>query len=209
MASIFEQYQSTLAKEVTINVPETSGLGYVSIPKEQAPMFKKQKLNIKFDNEILFTCISNNWLMAIISDLSIYQLNLSHPDQQNEFRIEPHTQRAKVTGMFLDPLGFHLVLTLGAAKGQPGIPGLLYLQRTSTKPRMVTRFKDCQVTAVAWNWDNKSEATTGWILFGNAKGQIFESELGPDGDKVSMLKPIFELGEGSDKKAITGIKFFR
>lgn len=209
MASIIDQYQSTLAKEVPVSVPETSGIGYISIPKEQSPMFRKQRLNLTLNNEILFSCVANNWLVVLLSDYLIFQLNLTKPEEQDHIPLVRFIEKHQVTGMYMDPFASHIILTLAPPKGQASIPGLLYIQRSTKKVKMMTRFKDCQVTAIAWNWDYKSESTSGWILVGNNKGEIFEAEMTLEGEKYAGLRPIFQVGEGSDRKTITGIKFFR
>lgn len=88
----------------------------------------------------------------------------------------------KVSNMFLDPLGNHLLIAL--TPKSPGFtPELLYLHRKSNKPRKCDKFKDYEITAVAFNPNNASESTTGSILIGTSKGLIFEAEFGTDGDK--------------------------
>lgn len=88
----------------------------------------------------------------------------------------------KVSNLFLDPLGNHLLIALSPKS--PGFtPELLYLHRKSNKPKKCDKFKDYEITAVAFNHNNTSEASTGSILIGTSKGLIFETEFGIDGDK--------------------------
>lgn len=175
MASIFEQYQTTLTKEASSAVPEISGgaSGYVSLQAtEQQPMFKRQRLNLQnLQSDVLHVCAANNWLIVLTSDQVVFRLNLSNPAQFDDLLVEKYIQKATITGMYLDPQGVHILITLGAPKGQTSSPGVVYLQRSSTKARLVTRFKDHNITAVAFNWDNKSELTTGMMLFGTNKGK--------------------------------------
>lgn len=85
--------------------------------------------------------------------------------------------------MFLDPLGNHLLIALSTkVAGLP--PELLYLHRRSNKPKKIERFRDHEITAVAFNPNNQSESTTGSILIGTSKGLIFETEFGIDGEKM-------------------------
>lgn len=89
----------------------------------------------------------------------------------------------RVSNMFLDPLGNHLLIALSTKLvGTP--PELLYLHRRSNKPKKIERFRDHEITAVAFNPNNQSETTTGSILIGTSKGLIFETELGIDGEKM-------------------------
>lgn len=213
MASIFDQYENTLSKERPMNIAE-QGVGQNVISyrtKEQSPMFSKQKLNLSLQNEITFTCVSNNWVVVLMSNQLIFRLNLADPQLHDDVLIERIIQKSTVTGMYVDPLGAHVILTLGYSKGMGGgSPGVLYLQTSSKKPRLVTRFKDHLVTAVAFNWDNRSETNTGLMLFGTTKGLIFEADIGVDGDRQTSAgtKPIFDISRG-DKSCITGIQFFR
>lgn len=85
--------------------------------------------------------------------------------------------------LFLDPLGNHLLIA--TAPMAPGfVPELLYLHRRSKKPRKIEKFRDHEITAVGFNYNNQSEFMTGSILIGTSKGLIFETELGIDGDKM-------------------------
>lgn len=89
----------------------------------------------------------------------------------------------RVSDIFLDPLGNHLLIAL--TPKSPGFsPELLYLHRKSNKPKKIERFKDHEITAVAFNPNNQSEICTGSILIGTSKGLIFETEFGIDGEKL-------------------------
>uniref|UniRef100_A0A336LYU9 Vacuolar protein sorting-associated protein 18 homolog n=1 Tax=Culicoides sonorensis TaxID=179676 RepID=A0A336LYU9_CULSO len=212
MASIFDQYENTLSKERPLNVPEPPQNVVTFRTKEQSPIFSKQKLNLSLKNEITCTCINNNWLIVLMSNQLIFRLNLADPKQQDDILIEKFIQKCAVNGMYIDPLGLHIIVALGPSKGVvgSGSPGILYLQSNSKKPRIVSRFKDHCITAVAFNWDNKSETNTGLILLGTSKGLIFEADIGVDQDRPTPggSKPIFDIDRG-DRSCITGLKFFR
>lgn len=64
------------------------------------------------------------------------------------------------------------------------MPELLYLHRKSDKPKKIEKFRDHEITAVAFNHTNQSETSTGSILIGTSKGLIFETELGIEGEKM-------------------------
>ena len=85
--------------------------------------------------------------------------------------------------MFLDPLGNHLLIAL--TPKSPGFsPELLYLHRKSNKPKKIEKFKDHEITAVAFNPNNQSDVSTGSILIGTSRGLIFETEFGIDGERL-------------------------
>lgn len=100
----------------------------------------------------------------------------------------------KVSNIFLDPLGNHLLIAL--TPKSPGFsPELLYLHRKSNKPKKIEKFKDHEITAIAFNHNNQSDITTGSILIGTSKGLIFETEFGIDGEKLfqSNWKQVNEI----------------
>lgn len=89
----------------------------------------------------------------------------------------------RVSNIFLDPTGVHLLVAL-SPKCSGFVPELLYLHQKSNKPKKIDKFRDHEITAVAFNYANPSEVSTGSILIGTSKGLIFETELGMEGDKM-------------------------
>lgn len=89
----------------------------------------------------------------------------------------------RVSNVYFDPTGNHLLIALSTTMSGI-VPELLYLHRKSQKPKKVEKFKDHEITAVAFNHNNQSEASTGAILIGTSKGLIFETELGMEGEKM-------------------------
>lgn len=96
--------------------------------------------------------------------------------------LEKHITGLRVSNIFLDPTGNHLLIAL-ATKGFGFVPELLYLHRKSNRPKKIEKFRDHEITAVAFNYANQSETSTGSILIGTSKGLIFETELGMDGER--------------------------
>lgn len=89
----------------------------------------------------------------------------------------------RVSNLFVDPTGNHLFIALTTTVSGI-VPELIYLHRKSNKPKKVEKFRDHEITAVAFNHMNKSETSTGSILIGTSKGLIFETELGMEGEKM-------------------------
>lgn len=100
-----------------------------------------------------------------------------------EVFLEKHMTGLRVSNIFLDPTGNHLLIAL-ATKCPGFVPELLYLHRKSNKPKKIEKFRDHEITAVAFNYNNQSETSTGSILIGTSKGLIFETELGIEGEKM-------------------------
>lgn len=97
--------------------------------------------------------------------------------------LEKYLTGLRVSNIFYDPTGNHLLIAL-ATKCPGFVPELLYLHRKSNKPKKIEKFRDHEITAVAFNYNNQSESSTGSILIGTSKGLIFETELGIEGEKM-------------------------
>lgn len=82
-----------------------------------------------------------------------------------EIPLTKYTNTCRLTNLFLDPTGNHLLLTF-AQKTPEGGPELLYLSKKSDKLRSTTKFRGNEFTEIAWNMMNESESTTGPILLG-------------------------------------------
>lgn len=93
------------------------------------------------------------------------------------------TNNLKLSGLFLDPLGHHLLLSL-SSRHPDALSELLYLPRKNNKIKQTSKFRGHEVTAVGWSYANESESSTGSILLGTSKGLIFETEIGVDGDRI-------------------------
>lgn len=90
---------------------------------------------------------------------------------------------SKLTAIFLDPLGYHLLMAF-AARNKEGNPELVYLHRKSSKLKTVAKSRNYEVTEVGWNYENRSTTSTGPILLGTSQGHILETELESDSDKM-------------------------
>lgn len=108
-----------------------------------------------------------NYLMI----LSIAEINLQ------KFDID-----AKLSNMFLDPSGQHLILTF-SPKDSLNPAEVMYIAPKSPKPKDIVALKGHVITAVAWN-----SVFDGPFLLGTSKGAIFEGEV-INGD-VKNLKQV-------------------
>lgn len=100
-----------------------------------------------------------------------------------EISLGTHLSGLRVSNLFFDPTGNHLLIAL-ATKSPGFVPKLLYLNRKGKSPKEIEKFRDHEITAVAFNYTNQSENSTGSILIGTSKGLIFETELGVEGEKL-------------------------
>lgn len=95
--------------------------------------------------------------------------------------LEKFCAGCKISNIFLDPLGVHLLISL--APSPQFTPELLYLHKSQKRPKKIDKFRDYEVISVAFNYENNSETSTGPILLGTTRGLIFESEFGIEGDR--------------------------
>lgn len=102
------------------------------------------------------------------------------PEIQYTKYVQPNT---KLNGIFLDPLGFHLLMAFGP-RSKEGNPELIYLHKKSSKLKAVNKSRNYEVTEVGWNYENTSETATGPILLGTSQGHILEIELEADSEKM-------------------------
>lgn len=115
----------------------------------------------------------------------------------------------KIDNIFLDPTGAHLLLTL-TPKSPQFAPELMYLHSSQKRPKKMDRFKDHEVTAVAFNYENQSKGSTGPILLGTSKGLIFESEFALESDRPVQNnwrqvreQPLYSLSPSNNHSPLT------
>lgn len=134
---------------------------------------------------LYFVIMSIHYIICI---LRIYfKVNSSlikHKISFAEVDISKYALSMKMSGLFLDPLGHHLLITMVPRHGDNPPPELFYLHRKTTKLKQAGKFKGHEITAVGWNFSNTSETSSGSILLGTAKGLIFETEIGLETDKI-------------------------
>ncbi|KAI5652101.1 pep3/Vps18/deep orange family domain-containing protein [Phthorimaea operculella] len=232
MTSIFDQYEQ--ASQVSqrmkpVAEPMTSS-GYINMQiEDNTPMFSKQKMNLTPSDAITHVAVGSDYLVLAQANGKLFRMDLKMPDNSEEIQYTKYVQQnTKLTGIFLDPLGFHLLLAF-APRNKDGNPELVYLHRKSNKPKSVTKSRNFEVTEVGWNYENISEVSTGPILLGTSQGHIIETELEADSDKSFTASQqywrqlpnylplyggkdieglIFDIGRGAETP-ITGLQFHR
>ncbi|XP_023944562.2 vacuolar protein sorting-associated protein 18 homolog isoform X2 [Bicyclus anynana] len=216
MTSIFDQYeQASQVSQRPVPVSEQmTSSGYINMQLEDnTPMFSKQKMNFNPSDMITHVAVSSDFLVLAMANGKLFRLDLKMPDQHEEIHYAKFVQpNSKLTAIFLDPLGYHLLMTF-AARNKDGSPELVYLHRKSSKLKPVTKSKNYEVTEVGWNYENMSLTSTGPILLGTSQGHILETELEAESDKMftasqQYWRQIFDIGKGANTP-ITGIQFHR
>ncbi|XP_013200015.1 vacuolar protein sorting-associated protein 18 homolog [Amyelois transitella] len=216
MTSILDQYeQAAQVSQRAKPVEETmTSSGYINVqPEDNTPMFSKQKMNFNPSDVITHGAVASDYLVLAMANGNLFRMDLKMPNHHEEIKYTKYIQpNTKLTGLFLDPLGFHLLMAF-APRTKDGNPELVYLHRKSLKLKSVTKSRSYEVTEVGWNNENTFEITTGPILLGTSQGHIIETELEADNDKMftanqQYWRQIFDIGQGTDMP-ITGIQSHR
>ncbi|RZF33225.1 hypothetical protein LSTR_LSTR014030 [Laodelphax striatellus] len=133
-----------------------------------------------------------------------------------EITIPSSSQYLKLIGLYLDPTGSHVLLSMARRGDQTTASELLYLGANSNKIKQTSKFRSHEVTAVGWNEAcEPGEPTSRPILLGTAKGQLLETTLAADTDRKfqtasveQYCTQVFDVGKGNHCP-ITGISFSR
>lgn len=112
-----------------------------------------------------FVWICTNQTCKMVNILQYMVCKVSQCDFIAEIIISKYTSTSRLTNLFLDPTGNHLLLTF-TNRSPEGASELLYMNRRSNKIRATTKFRGHEFTSVGWNHDNISDSTTGPILLG-------------------------------------------
>lgn len=99
-----------------------------------------------------------------------------------EIVLSKQTTSSRLSNMFLDPLGQHILLSFSPLTPENS-PELIYLSRKTSKLKAIVKCRGYDITSVGWNYANESETSTGPILLGTSKGLIFETEINQEEDK--------------------------
>ncbi|KAJ8923177.1 hypothetical protein NQ315_001731 [Exocentrus adspersus] len=215
MTSMFDQFEqaSLRTKNNNISTAEMSTLGYINMMLDQeVPIFSKSKKDFTPSDRITHVAIANKQLAVAMANGMLFRMNLLNPQEHNEISLIKYTSAYRLTNLFLDPTGNHLLLTFGQKTPDVG-PELLYLSRKSDKLKTTTKFHGNEFTAVAWDLLNCLDGT-GPILLGTSKGLIFETEIVTEGDKFfssgleQYWRQVFDIGKGTNIP-ITGLEYYR
>ncbi|XP_043280093.1 vacuolar protein sorting-associated protein 18 homolog isoform X2 [Venturia canescens] len=219
MTSMFDQYERAsqrLKQTSTVPMrPDISTAGFIQMKlQEDGPIFRKQQVNFAPSDRICHLVVSSNFIVIAMANNIILRIDMKNPDKPEEIDISKYTTGMKMSNLFLDPMGNHLLIALLPRNDENPPADLFYLHRKTTKLKQAGKFRGHKITAVGWNFANTSETVSGPILLGTSKGLIFETEIGLDGDKIfntsleQYWKQVFDIGENS-KPPITGIEFHR
>lgn len=219
MTSIFDQYEQASQRSKHPAQPsiraDISTTGFIHMKlRDDGPIFTKQKVNFLPPEKITHLVVSSNLIVIAMANNVLLRIDMKQPDKPEDIDISKYSMNMKLSGLYLDPLGNHLLIALVPRNGETPLAELFYLHRKTTKLKQAGKFRGHEITAVGWNFLNTSETTSGRILLGTSKGLIFETEIALDGDKIfntsleQYCRQVFGIGKDS-KPPITGLEFHR
>ena len=183
------------------------------------PIFSRSKINHAPPHPVTHLVSSNRRLALILANRTVQRVDQTRQDDKIENLDVSKIigSKSKVHSAFLDPMGFHLLLSLKPTDPD-ALPDLLYIPPRSTnqpvKPRMSSKARGYLVTSVAWN-SHSNQTSTGPILMGTTRGLIFEADISTESSVFSsgsiekVWKQVYDLGKGQASAPITGLVYHR
>jgi len=176
MASLFDQYERAALRSAgpaapTAVVAEPIAPGFVQARlTDDTPIFNKQRINFDPPDPITHMCVCNSHLVMGMNSNILLCIDLDHPDSPTEVELLAASTDDSIAGMFLDPSGQHLVVTMKSGENYH----LLY---GGKKAKPLAKLKGHKITSVGWSYHDVTENSTDAILVGTSKGILLETKL--------------------------------
>jgi len=179
---------------------------------EESPIFSKTRVDFTPTHPLTHLVVANNNIVMAMANRTLIRIDREHgPGRQDEIDLTKTISGAKISALFLDPTGTHLLISL-KSNDVDVQPELYYLHKKWTKPRPCSRFRGSLVSSVGWSYGPRdSDSSTGPILAGTTLGLIIETELNSDERFFSReveehYKQVFDIGKGQHTP-VTGLQY--
>lgn len=147
--SLVQPSSNSRASEETQIVPS----GYVKIKtNDDKDIFKKTKMNLSLPSSISHLKVANDWIVILMSNQLLFRLNLKQPDKQSEVFLEKFITGQRISNMFIDPTGTHLLFSL-SPKSSGYSAELMYLNKNSNKPKIVSKVRKAPKYDRIWTYN--------------------------------------------------------
>ncbi|KAI8323036.1 hypothetical protein GQ54DRAFT_245525, partial [Martensiomyces pterosporus] len=167
-----------------------------------APVFSLDRVQFQVPNQIISLAVSNDVLVLVIEGAKILRIDLQEAHNITEADIPVKPTDLKACSAFLDPTGRHLLISTPQGES-------FYYYEGWDQAKPLSRFKNMEITAVAWNnmAADAANSSTRTILVGTHDGKIYETELRPGNDAKAKRSEIAlkRAGELPVREKITGI----
>ncbi|XP_023332203.1 vacuolar protein sorting-associated protein 18 homolog [Eurytemora carolleeae] len=177
---------------------------------EEMPIFKKMQVNFTPKHPLTHLVVSNSNIVMALANRTLIRIDQDlAPDVLEEIDLNKFLPGTKISNLFLDSTGKHLLISLkSTADGQAE---LVYLPKKSIKPRICGKVKGNLVSAVAFSPESTGEGSTGPVLLGTTLGLIIETELCTDERMFTKepeiyYKQLYDIGKGQHVP-VTGLEY--
>ncbi|KAI8094681.1 Pep3/Vps18/deep orange family-domain-containing protein [Thamnidium elegans] len=189
-------------KPSRINKRET-GFVATGVNKGQDLLFLLQYVQFQLPATLVSMTVENNILAAVLDNFRILRIDLDNPMEVDVVEISRKASDSKVTQLFLDPTGRHIIVTADNGDNY-------YLYQKWRRTKELGKLKGLMITAIAWNkYANISSSKTREILIGTSNGVVYETYLEPNDEffrrEEKYVIQLFSLHEPT--MAITGLSF--
>ncbi|CAO3627960.1 unnamed protein product [Mucor hiemalis] len=181
--------------------------GYVASGenKDSNSLFSLQYVQFQLPAVLIDMTVENNILAAVLDNFRILRIDLDNPLEVDVVDISRKPSASKVTKLFLDPTGRHIIVTTDTGDNY-------YLFHKWRRTKELAKLKGVVITSIAWNkLADLSSSSTREILIGTNNGIVFETCLEPTEEffrrEEKYVIQLFSLHESS--MPITGLQFER
>ncbi len=183
----------------------------------EKPIFGRAKINHTPPHPVNQLLASNRRIVLVMANRSIQRIDQTRQDDNMEIiELAKTTTKYKIHAAFMDPMGYHLMLSLKPTDPE-NQPDMLYIPprgvgQQQSKPKISNKLRGHLVTSVAWCPWNTNSSSTGPILLGTTRGLIFESEISTEstvfssGNIEKQFKQVYDIGRGQ-AVPITGLEY--
>ncbi|KAL1931607.1 hypothetical protein VTP01DRAFT_9750 [Rhizomucor pusillus] len=181
--------------------------GYVSISsgfgQAEQPIFALDYVQFQLPADLVDLAVSNNILVMALESSRVLRIDLDNPLEVEDIEVTRKPSDGKVTKIFFDPTGRHLLLTTDHGEN-------FYLYEKWRRTKQLSKLKGITISSVAWNKQaTLTDPSTREILIGTRNGLIYETCLEPTDDffrrEEKYFKQVYSIHEST--MPITGLHF--
>ncbi|KAI8344695.1 Pep3/Vps18/deep orange family-domain-containing protein [Chlamydoabsidia padenii] len=179
--------------------------GYVStgFGQIEVPIFVLDYVQFQLPAKIVDMAVANNILVIALSTFRILRIDLDNPLEVEDIEITRKASDGKITKLFFDPTGRHLIITTDREENY-------YLYEKWRRTKQLNKLKGITITSIGWNKQaTLADPSTREILIGTKKGLIYETVLEPTDEffrrEERYLEQIYSIHEST--MPITGLHF--
>ncbi|KAI9279805.1 Pep3/Vps18/deep orange family-domain-containing protein [Sporodiniella umbellata] len=179
--------------------------GYVStgFGQIEEPIFGLDYVQFQMSAKLIDMAVSNNILIVALESSRLLKVDLDNPLEVEEIEIARKQSDGKISKIFFDPTGRHLIITTDHGENY-----YYYEKWKKTKP--LPKFKGIVITSIAWNKQAiLTDPSTREVLIGTKNGLIYETCIEPNDEyfkkEEKYFKQVYSIHEST--MPITGLYF--